>query len=373
MPSSLITGIGLANPPFKVPQSDIFNFMSRAHGLNPIESYRLKKIYTGSGIDFRYSVLDDYSRNPGDFSFYGNGEELEPFPGTKKRMELFKKNALSLGVEAVRACFSPLFNFDPLTITHIITVSCTGLHAPGLDIELVSALNLNPETERICINFMGCYAGFNALKTADYICRSNVNYKVLIVNVELCTLHFQRENTLQNWLSNALFGDGASAVLVESENNRYPSRMSFRLNGFYSLLVQEAQKEMTWNIGDFGFEMHLSTHISKNIKSSIKRVASNLLKKIGQESFPIQHYAIHPGGRRILEVCEEELGFTGGKNHPSYQILREYGNMSSSTIFYILFEFMNQFGSKKLKPGPLMSFAFGPGLTIESMMLEPIE
>jgi len=372
MPHSIISSIGLANPPFKVPQSDIFEFMSMAHGLNPIEKSRLKKIYDGSGIDFRYSVLEDFSKTPGHFTFFGNGEELDPFPGTKKRMQVFKEHSLSLAIQAVHHCLSPLPDFDIQSITHIITVTCTGLHAPGLDIELVSKLNLHPETERTCINFMGCYAGFNALKTADYISRSNPNHKILIISVELCTLHFQRENHLQNWLSNALFGDGAAAVLVESNHFSSQNNGALRLSGFYSTLMLAAKKEMSWNIGDFGFEMQLSSHITKSIKSNIHSVASKLLQKSKSGLTEISHYAIHPGGRRILEVCEEELGFSGGKNHPSYSVLRDFGNMSSSTIFFVLNELLSRIQGGSLEKGPVMAFAFGPGLTIESMILEPL-
>jgi predicted naringenin-chalcone synthase len=372
MPFSIITSIGLANPAYKVPQSDIFTFMSRAHGLSPLENARLKKIYSGSGIEFRYSVLEDYSQLPGNFSFYGNGEELSPFPGTKRRAEIFKAQAVQLAYVAVMNCISPIPDFKLGSITHIITVSCTGFHAPGLDIELISKLGLSSDTERVCINFMGCYAGFNALKTADYISRSNPDYKILIVNVELCTLHFQRENNLQNWLSNALFGDGASATLIESESNPSGKGFSLRLKGFYSELMLQALQEMSWNIGDYGFEMHLSSHVTKSIKASIKTVAHSLMKKVKMNFSDMVHFAIHPGGRRILEVCEEELGFSAGPDHPSFQTLRQFGNMSSATIFYVLSDLMNQIRLEKVKSGPIMSFAFGPGLTFESMVLETL-
>jgi len=372
MPFSVLASIGLANPPHKVAQSDIFSFMAAAHGLSILEKSRLKKIYDGSGIQYRYSVLDDYGKVPGNFSFYGNGEGLEPFPSTRDRARVFESRAADIGFEAVKDCFSKITDFSPSSITHLITVTCTGLHAPGLDIELVDKIGLNPETERVSINFMGCYAAFNALKTADYICRSEPQSQVLIVNVELCTLHFQKENTLTNWLSNALFADGASAALVHSNENPVKSHYPFKMRGFYSKLILDAKKEMAWNLGNFGFEMQLSSHIAKRIQSSIKDVAVQVLKKVNLNFSDLAQFAIHPGGRRILEVCEEILGFEGGSDHPSYSVLREFGNMSSATIFFVLKEMGDKFFRKEYKSGPLLSFAFGPGLTFESMVLEPL-
>src|SRR6185436_12151895 len=156
-----------------------------------------------SGIETRYSVLEDYGRTHS-FNYYENSPGLEPFPSTKRRLELYQRHALSLSLEAVSRCLSGIADFRKDSVTHLIVVSCTGLYAPGLDIDLVKALGLNSNIERTCINFMGCYAAFNALKIAEATCRANHASKVLIVCAELCSIHFQKENTDDNQLANAL-------------------------------------------------------------------------------------------------------------------------------------------------------------------------
>jgi len=372
MKRSIIESIGLSTPDFKYAQDEIYSFMAEAHELNLNEKKRLKKIYEGSGIEFRYSVLQDYNKTKGDFLFYGNESGLEPFPGTRLRSSIFEKESIPLAIKAYHNCIQSLPDFDKHSITHLITVTCTGLHAPGLDIELVEALGLRPETERMSINFMGCYAAFNALKAADYIVKSDSENRVLIVHVELCTLHFQKENFLQNWISNALFGDGSAAVLVSSPDKAHKNSRSMEIHGFYNLLFLEGKKEMSWAVGNHGFEMNLGTHVSKKIKSSIKSVANNLLAKHHTKFQEIEHFAIHPGGRRILEVAEDELGFHAGPEHPSYKTLRNYGNLSSATIFFVLAELMDQIHQKNRNPGKIMSFAFGPGLSFESLLLESL-
>ncbi len=363
---SCITSIGIATPEYQVAQNRIYEFMSTAHQLNSSDASRLKKIYDASGIDYRHSVIPDFGNVNGEYSFFPNTENLEPFPSTEQRSTLYKNTALQISMNAVHQCVKQLPNFKFEEVTHLITVSCTGMYAPGLDIELVENLGMNPHVERTCINFMGCYGAFNALKMADYICRADPNAKVLIVDIELCTIHFQKANTLDNWIANSLFADGASAVYVESSNS---DRKGFLLKAFHSELISEAMNDMAWAIGNFGFEMRLSSQIAKKIKKTIVRVSETLLNKVSMNIADIKNFAIHPGGRRILEVCEEEFGKDEGMNKHSYDILKNYGNMSSATILFVLHKFWLERHTEESK-GTLMSFAFGPGLTFESMLLE---
>ncbi|MGV3510204.1 MAG: 3-oxoacyl-[acyl-carrier-protein] synthase III C-terminal domain-containing protein, partial [Sphingobacteriaceae bacterium] len=179
--------------------------------------------------------------------------------------------------------------------------------------------------------------------------------------------HFQRENTLENWVSNSLFADGAAAVLIEAEEN-CTSNTGFRLKTFFNMLVTEAKDEMAWRVGDTGFQMHLSSNIAKNIGKKIKEVTSTLIEKSGLNRAAISHLAIHPGGRRILEVCEDLLELPEEALQHSYDVLKQYGNMSSATILFVLEKLL-----KQTIPGDkTMSFAFGPGLTFESMILETV-
>lgn len=362
---SSISAIGTSNPSNKFSQEQIFKFMKDAHQLDERNARRLHKLYQVSGIAHRYSVLNDFGAPKGEYDFFGNNDGLEPFPTTAERGVVFQINALNLCLSAIDDCLTKLTNFDVKQISHIITVSCTGMYAPGLDIEIVEKLGLKPSVERTCINFMGCYGAFNALKVADYICKADAKANVLIVDVELCTLHFQKENTLDNWLANSLFADGASAILVQNANEA--KEKLFEIGTFYTEVVTEARNEMAWKIGDHGYEMQLTNKVSKQIKSGIKSVAEKLLEKANLTYEDIETYAIHPGGRKILEVCDEVFGLDDGKLEASYNILKNYGNMSSTTIIFVL----DELSKKPNKSGEnILSFAFGPGLTFESMILK---
>jgi predicted naringenin-chalcone synthase len=361
--SSILSGIGIASPSYSFPQNRILEFMIDAHKLNSNETSRLKKLYALSGIENRSSVLPDFGAERDNYSFFGSTPNL--FPSTCKRGAIYEKEAIGLGIRAVAHLKEQIPALKLNSLTHLITVSCTGMYAPGLDIDLVEKLYLNKSIERTCINFMGCYGSFNALKTADYICRADKNAKVLIVDVELCTLHFQKENTLENWLANSLFGDGAAAMLVVPDENY--SGKGFRLMTFYNELVLEAKDEMAWRIGDTGYKMCLSSHIAKNIKKNITRVTDMLIEKAGLNLTDISGFAIHPGGRRILEVCEEALETCLCLKH-SFEVLRQYGNMSSVTVLFVLQRFLQETKSGEY----IMSFAFGPGLTFESMVLQAV-
>ena len=365
--NSVISAIGLANPEFRFSQDQILEFMCNAHQLTDNESLRLKKLYELSGIDYRHSVIPDFGLNTVSREFFGNGASLTPFPSTKARMDLYQTSAKGIAYLSVKNLLADTKDFKTSSITHLITVSCTGMYAPGLDIDIQDEFTLSKNIERTCINFMGCYGAFNALKVADYICRADKNAKVLMVAVELCTLHFQRENTLQNWLSNSLFSDGAGAVLIEPEESR-STPIAFKMECFYNQLVNGAKHEMKWDIGDTGFEMYLSSNIAKNIKSKVSEVTMALIDKAGI-SFPdISKLAIHPGGRRIIEVCEEALELPGQSLTHSYEVLKQYGNMSSVTILFVLARILKE----SYQHERIMSFAFGPGLTFESMILKTV-
>lgn len=363
---SIISAIGISNPKNKFSQEEILRFMVDAHQLDQHHSRRLEKLYRVSGIDFRHSVLNDFNKTRGDYAFFGNELGLEPFPTTASRGNIYESNALNLSLKAIDNCTNQLQNFDKSKISHLITVSCTGMYAPGLDIEIVEKLGLNTNIERTCINFMGCYGAFNALKVADYICRAQPNAVVLIVDVELCTLHFQRENTLDNWLANSLFADGASAVLVQNEENT--DEKLYKIRSFYTEVVSEARNEMAWKIGNHGYEMQLTNQVSKQIKSGIKSVADKLLKKVNLAFDDIGSFAIHPGGRKILEVCDDVFKLTSEQNEHAYKVLKNFGNMSSATVIFVLDELSKKLKAKKSEE-QIMSFAFGPGLTFESMIL----
>lgn len=354
---SYITSIGTAVPANRFTQLEIAEFMARSLELDEVEKRKLIALYRSTKIQYRHSVLPDYGLPVESYQFYPQTPNLEPFPSVAHRMQVYKQTALPLCVEATRG-------LSLEGVTHLITVSCTGMYAPGLDIDLVQALGLSTTIQRTAINFMGCYGAFNGLKVANDICLANPNAKVLLVSVELCTLHFQKKKDIDFLLSNALFSDGAAAVIIQA---KAPHEKVLKLESFFCDLFIEGQSDMAWHIADFGFEMTLTSYVPQLIKAGINQLVESLLKANGARRDDIQYYAIHPGGRAILESVEIALGISPKDNQASYEVLREYGNMSSTTILFVLKRILEQVKDDN-KGCKILSCAFGPGLTVESLI-----
>jgi alpha-pyrone synthase len=365
--TTYINSIGTSNPKHKISQKEISNFMANAFQFEGKDKTKQDILYRASGIQSRYSVLSDYGKDFKDFTFFPNNKNLEPFPDTKHRMEVYKSEAAELAQKACLNCLNNLPEELPsYQITHLITISCTGMHAPGIDIELVEKLKLRTNIERTSINFMGCYAAFNGLKTANYICKSDPSAKVLVVCVEICSIHFQKDLNEDNILSNALFGDGAAAVLLSPNPI---GRKNMEISGFYNDLAMDGMTDMAWHIGSNGFEMKLSTFVPDFIQKGIKELSYKLFDKLQLNVTDIDFFAIHPGGKKILEVIENELNIDKQNNRFAYQVLKEYGNMSSPTVLFVIKEIF-QILTDEDHGKRILSFAFGPGLTMESMVLK---
>ncbi|RAJ97476.1 putative naringenin-chalcone synthase [Larkinella arboricola] len=365
---SYITAIGTAVPRYGFSQSQIASFMAEALQFDERNRRKLQTLYRLTRIDRRHSVLPDYGTSPGEYTFFPNTSDLEPFPTVGRRMEIYRKEALPLALAAIENLHQ---NGKTVQPTHLITVSCTGMYAPGLDIDLIEALNLPTTLHRTAINFMGCYGAFNALKTADAFVRADPSACVLVVCLELCTLHFQKKTDEDQLLSNALFADGAAAVLVEAQPNLNQPAPSFRMRTFFCDLWPDGKEDMGWIINDHGFEMTLTSAVPTVIQHGIGKALSRLLEHGGLAIEDITHYAMHPGGRKILEVIEQQLGIDSHENRFAYEVLRQYGNMSSATVLFVLKAIQKQLRSTP-ETGNILSCAFGPGLTLESMILEII-
>ncbi len=362
---SFITSIGIAKPPYCFNQDVIALFMEKVMKPDQVNSRKLKAIFRSSGIKTRYSVLEDYGKQ-GQFSFYSNATDNKPIPSTAERIDQYRQHALPLSVKAVQQCLNDNLLPSYAAITHLIVVSCTGMYAPGLDIDLVKSLSLNESVQRTSVNFMGCYAAFTALKLADAACKADAQAKVLIVCLELCTLHFQEATTEDNLLANALFADGAAAILVQ---NAPTPGWNLVPEIFHNGLAFNGREHMAWNVGNLGFEMKLSTYVPDVIRAGIKKLTQELLGKVNKNLQDISYFAIHPGGKKILEVIEQELSLTKKQNESAYTVLSQFGNMSSATIVFVL-----QHIAEHLQAADhnhfVLSFAFGPGLTLESLLLK---
>ncbi|MCR9251909.1 MAG: type III polyketide synthase [bacterium] len=359
-----INHIGTAVPNYQLTQEEAAEFMTEALQMEGRDKKKLKYLYRQTGITSRASVIEDYGKEVSDFEFFPKNKTLSPMPTVGERMRLYEKYALGLCVKAIENTVPK--NFDFKKITHLITVSCTGMYAPGIDVELVVKLGMNTSVKRTAINFMGCYGAFNAIKTAQQICSAQEDANVLIVAVELCTIHFQGNETEDNLLTNALFADGAAAVVVTNSENGNPA---LTLENFYSDLVYQGKDEMVWKINDFGFEMRLTSLVPEYIKSGIKELTDNLLEFMSLKVSDIDFFAIHPGGKRILEVIEEVFSLSKNDNRFAYDVLTKYGNMSSPTVLFVLKQILDSV-SEEDHDKSILSFAFGPGLTLESMLLK---
>ena len=337
--------------------------MQRIYAFNEAEKRKLRFLYNQSSIDTRYSVISDYSRPLPEWKFYPHSENLEPFPSLEQRMVYYQRYAAPLSVDAIRNCLDG--KIRDTEITHLITVSCTGMSAPGLDLQVMELLDLPKNTYRSSVNFMGCYAAIHALKIADAICNQSSSAKVLIVCTELCTLHFQREATIDNIASSLLFGDGSAAVLVTADDHK---TRGLHLKNFYSEVIPKGKKDMAWELSSTGFLMTLSGYIPELIEEDFEPLVLRSLQKTDVSRDTISHWCVHPGGRKILEAIQKSLRLPENSLDQSYQVLRRYGNMSSPTILFVLKEIMDELKHSHKKEAAIYGAAFGPGLTMETFV-----
>lgn len=362
-----IEAIATGNPPVRKSQEEAAAFMKRVESISPSIRKRIDAIYRRSGIDYRHSGIADYDRLPDEFSFFPNNWQLEPPPTTHERNNKYREVVLPL-IERVAGQALEKAGRAPEEITHLITVSCTGFFAPGPDIELVKRLNLPPTTARMMIGFMGCYAAFNALRAAHAFCQAHPKARVLVVCAELCTLHFQINDSLESAVVNALFSDGAAAAVLSAQTRKEAAGQWTYAKG-HTLLDEDSMEDMTWEIGNHGFIMGLSPRVSKVLSQHLPGYIDTLVDAEKVLADEVDFWAIHPGGPRILEDVQETLNLQDEQVAQSWEVLRRHGNMSSPTILFVLkrcLEAMERSDGSSGRYG--VALAFGPGLTIEGCL-----
>ncbi len=348
-------------PQFVQEQSDLYAFADSVYDHDAVESRKLRFLYRHSGIEKRYSVVPDFKCDPADRKLFSAAKDLEPFPSIEERMNAFAEHAPALAVEAIEKCIDNKINKDE--ITHLITVSCTGMSAPGLDLIVMEQMNLPANIVRTSVNFMGCYAAIHAMKIADAFCKADTSSKVIVVCTELCTLHFQKEKTPDNLTSTILFGDGCAAFLMTGETNE----KGLVIDQFYSHVNMAGKKEMAWDISSKGFLMTLSGQIPDLIKNDFLQFTNDALAKLHINKEEIKYWCIHPGGRKILEAIAAALHLQKDDLKYSYEVLRNYGNMSSPTILFVLKEILDEMHVAG-RTEKTFGAAFGPGLTMETFL-----
>jgi predicted naringenin-chalcone synthase len=308
-------------------------------------------------IEKRWSCVvpadDGLGANINGERFYAPGE----FPSTGARMRQYEIEAPVL---AQRAVAKLNLGERKSEITHLIVTSCTGFSAPGIDIEVIHRVGLNPTVERTIVGFMGCYAAVNALKLARHIVRSEPQAKVLVVSIELCTLHFQETFELEQMMPFLLFADGCAAALISAE----PKGLS--MERFYATIFPEAANQMAWHIRDLGFDMVLSSRIPTSVGEAIQRASGAILA--GLKPKDIELWAVHPGGRAVLDAVEAAFRLPITALNASRRVLRDFGNMSSATVLFVLKSLLEE--NRSGANGCAMSF--GPGLTAETMLFKAV-
>jgi predicted naringenin-chalcone synthase len=358
--SFVIRGLGTAVPAMTVSQTEGVA-VARTLGGEFADSEMVTAVYEQSGITTRHMV---HSRELIADIVAGTRHSQSPYlpgepggPSTAIRMDQYAKHAPPLAVQAATQAIAQS-SISATAITHLVTVSCTGFLAPGLDIPLIRGLGLRPTVERTHVGFMGCHAAINGLRVASAFTTANPDAIVLLAAVELCSLHYYYGGEPGKVVANALFADGAAAVVGTAG----PETWHVAATG--SVLLPNSTKEMGWTIGDRGFEMTLTKKIPRLITEHLRPWMENWLAENGLTVETVGSWAIHPGGPKILTAVEESLMLPASQLEPSRSILAAYGNMSSPTVLFILDRLRNADA-----PRPIVMLGFGPGLVAEAALI----
>jgi predicted naringenin-chalcone synthase len=361
-----LLALGTAVPRYRYQQAALCGWVADALDMPPALRRWIRQLYQLSRIETRYSCLPDASMPPAEARFTP-GRSLADSPTTAERMAIYQHEATALGTLAAQHALAECANDTHAsaadtadTVTHLIVVSCTGFFAPGLDQAIANQLNLRPSLERTLVGFMGCAAAFNGLRLAAQIVRAQPSARVLVVCVEICSIHMQPGNNRIDLITNSLFADGAAACLIGAPS--LDGRDRFLFDDFYSELVPETAQEMVWRIGDHGFTLHLSPDIPRRLGEVAPRALAALL---AGRAMP-RAWAIHPGGRAIVDRLAELFELAPEQVAPTFDVLRRYGNMSSPTILFVLAELRERLRrAADDEAVSAVAIAFGPGLVVE--------
>jgi len=372
-PPIAVLSLGTAVPRYCATQTAVGQWMADSFATQPAMGRWLKRLYAKSGIETRYACVPDFSQPPAG-SRLAPGQAPADTLTTAERMAIYQREATDLGAEAARRALAAYANRSDTdlaavasTVTHLIGVSCTGFFAPGLDIAIVHELALAPTVERTFIGFMGCAAAFNGLRAAWQIVLGQPSARVLVVCVELCSLHIQPGCNPENLVSASLFADGASACLVGRAQGHGDL---FEIENFYTNLKPETGSEMIWQIGNHGFVLRLSPRIPQHLAEAAPSALETLL---GSAAWP-HFWAIHPGGKAILDRLAAIFELKPEQLQASRSVLCRFGNLSSATIFFVLDELRRQLRHEAVNGKKIegVAMAFGPGLVIEMARLSYI-
>lgn len=359
-----LLSVGVAVPAHEITQEASLALTQRVCCVDSRQRRFAKVLYGHAGVATRYGVLplveaDRWAPN-GPLATDGTPNLG---PSTEARMEYYQQHALPLALEASRQALDRS-GCQPSEITHVVTTSCTGFTAPGVDLGLIEFLKLRPTTERIHVGYMGCHGAINALRAARGLACDNVRNRILVCSVELCTIHYAFQWSTERMLGNALFADGSGAVVLGAEaNTANTADHRWRLAATGSNVFPDTAEAMAWSIGNHGFEMSISSELPRLIQANLHEWLSAWLESHGLGVSDVNLWAVHPGGPRIVEAVEAAMGLTPEQTAISRQVLSAYGNMSSATVLFIL---QSLFDSGARPPCVLLGF--GPGLVAEAAL-----
>jgi predicted naringenin-chalcone synthase len=366
--SMALAGLGTAVPATRITQAEAMAIARALCCRTAEQATWLPGLYVQSGIDTRHLAFDravvrdllDGTRHSGS-PFLPGETECGRGPRAGVRMRHYVEHAGPLAARAARQALTHA-GLAPGEITHLVTVSCTGFRAPGVDVHVIKELGLAPTAERTHLGFMGCHGALNGLRVARAYVEADPAARVLLCAVELCGLHYHYAWDPQRMVANALFADGAAAVVGVPESAAPAGCWRLDANG--ACLFPDSEDAMTWTIGDHNFEMTLSKRVPGLIADGLRPWLEKWLAECGVASGGVASWAIHPGGPRILSAVEEALGLRREESAASRAVFAEYGNMSSPTVLFIL-ERLRSLGA----PRPCVALGFGPGLAAEAALL----
>ncbi len=359
-----IVGIGTAVPAHRITQADAAE-LTKGFCCQTAEHERLLPVlYRRSGVGSRHSVLLDCSQGSlaERQSFYWNAADNDDRgPATSQRMQKYEAASTPL---AHRACEIALqeAGVDPNRITHLVTVSCSGFSAPGVDVALIDSLNLRADVSRTHVGFMGCHGAINGLRLLRSFVAAEPDACVLLCAVELCSLHQQYGWEPEQVVANSLFADGAAALIAADSGKSQTSAWKVAANG--STIISNSTDAMTWRIGDHGFEMTLSARVPDLISRHVRPWLESWLAQNQLDIASVGSWAVHPGGPKILSAFAESAGLPREALSVSQRILAEFGNMSSPTVLFIIDQFR-----RIDAPRPCVALGFGPGLAVEAALI----
>ncbi len=379
-----IHAVGTALPPHRYPQPYVRQVMGRWIGGDRRTDKLLDRVYRASAIDARHSVLDDFLPERGDPHEEGRPVATpSPFrdpdggfrsPSTGERNALYARHAPVVAEAAARDALAHGGELEAADVTHLITVSCTGFFTPGVDLHLQRSLRLSPSVERYHLGFMGCFAAFPALRMAQAFCAADPRAVVLIVTVELCTLHLQPSADIDGVLAASVFADGAAAALVSARPPTGPQR-PLAIERHATAITRDGGDTMAWTIGDTGFDMTLTAYVPKVLEAETAEALAPLFADAavpGLAAGDVRWWAVHPGGRAIVDKVAAAMALPAPAVAASRAVLRRAGNMSSATVLFVLAELMDRNLPGPAAGEPLVALAFGPGLTVDSALLRAV-